>query len=461
MEERLLPNAPASRGTPFLGLRLALGALAVVGAFVGSVALSLSPGAAPAPPAWLSVPASVYDLFASQANATMAQIGDRYDQYPTVGSAGGGPWQLADRMPWTAGFFPGGLWTLAGMPRPDAGWFGGQAALFNLALALDSSRTDTHDVGFMLLPAVVPQAALGNASAAAAAARTLEAGAHSLARRFSPVVNCTRSWGALAPAPGDPDATAFRVIIDNMLNLELLDRVGTATGNATLLDMSTRHADRMLGAIFQADKPGCVFHLLTFSPETGSLLSASSQPQGLGPTSVWARGQAWALLGFARAAALLRAPRYLAAARSAAGCFVRLAQETRAEGVAPLWDFFAEAPQAALDTSAGAVAALGMLEVAAALTAPAEEPARRFHLAAAKALLDDLLARHLAAPAATDAVLANGTSTFPEAGVALPYGDYYLLGACLRWDEMPIGWRLAATEDLAASGWWGLDATQA
>ena len=196
--------------------------------------------------------------------------------------------------------------------------------------------------------------------------------------------------------------------------------------------------------------------LITYDSYTGAVRNSSSQPQGYNESSVWSRGQAWAILGFAIANRYLGVQRYLDASRAAAECYVRLSQSTRVEDAMPLWDFYVPRALAVVDTSAAAVAALGLLEIAAALPADAEAPARSFYLAASKALLDCMLAKYLFSPVASDAVLANGTSTWPEWGVPLPYGDYYLLAALLKWDATPLQWRKEAVELLAVVGFGGL-----
>ena len=56
----------------------------------------------------------------------------------------------------------------------------------------------------------------------------MNAFAADLAARFSPTVGCTRPWDS-------PDPTLFRVIIDNMMDLEVLFASYTRTGNSTLM----------------------------------------------------------------------------------------------------------------------------------------------------------------------------------------------------------------------------------
>ena len=89
----------------------------------------------------------------------------------------------------------------------------------------------------------------------------------------------------------------------------------------------------------------------------------------------------------------------------------------------------------------------GILEIA--LASP--EPQRGNYLAVARRYLDILLAPAvLFTPAQSDALLQNGTTSFPQIGIALPYGDYYLFEAVRAWDALPQRLAEAATAAAAA-----------
>ena len=100
---------------------------------------------------------------------------------------------------------------------------------------------------------------------------------------------------------------------------------------------------------------------------------------------------------------------------------------------APLWDFNATtAAQARIDTAAMAIAAEGIAELSG-FTPGARGTA---YYAFARQLLDAAQQHHVFSPAENDAVLRNGTTTFPEAGVSIVYGDYYLLQAKVKFDAL-------------------------
>ena len=425
--------------------------------------------------------ASFLKFVSSAADATLAQIPDPA-QYPIQGaSPGASTWATGSRTSWVAGFFSGSLLALyadalaVGDARGAARWLAAAIAR-NEALALNANNTGTHDVGFMVFTSLGHQYLLtGNLTAKAITLRT----AASLATRFAPKVGAIQSWGAFPPPNGQSE-----VIIDNMLNLELLWWAGSADGdgNQTYVDMAKSHADVMIRDIFQPFNQGCVWHMNTYDFATGALLNRSSVPQGLGLDTVWSRGQSWSVRGFAIAHRYSGLPRYLRAAQDSADCFLRLLAVAHdpATGL-PLWDFNATDPKLfATDSSALAVATAGIIEIA--LASP--EPARTRYLSAARANLDVLLSPGvLFTPQQSDALLNNGTTSWPQFGIALPvrcssdwrassraseirqgagappracilcqphsrapspsfarlaqYGDYYLIEAMQMWAKLP------------------------
>ena len=273
--------------------------------------------------------------------------------------------------------------------------------------------------------------------------------AESLCTRFSAAVGCIESWGAFPPPNGQ-----FEVIADNLMNLELLWFAGTYARNQTVLDIANSHVRRMMKDLFQPASisgGGCVWHLLTYDFRTGALLNRSSTPQGLGLDTIWSRGQGWTVNGFAIAFRFTGDLSYLAQAQAAADCYIRQVSAccgaASAYSWAPLWDFNATATRT-VDTSAAMIAADGIIEIA----WHSETATRARYLAFAKATIDAVLARYAFAPGANDAVLNNGTTGFPTAGISIIYADYYLLEAAMRWDSTPSEWREEAAAFLAREG---------
>ena len=105
---------------------------------------------------------------------------------------------------------------------------------------------------------------------------------------------------------------------------------------------------------------GSTAHEAIFDTETGQFLRESTQ-QGLRPDSCWSRGLAWALYGFGSVYQLTRDRQFLeTAARCADYLLTHLPP-----GMMPYWDFdLPEGPDRIWDSSAAAIAASGLLQLA-------------------------------------------------------------------------------------------------
>lgn len=222
-----------------------------------------------------------------------------------------------------------------------------------------------------------------------------------------------------------------------MMNLELLWWAGTYTGNQTMLDIANSHSQHMIRDLFQPFAPGCVWHLITYNDTDGSILNRSSTPQGLGLDTVWSRGQSWIVNGFTIAYRFTQNPAYLQAAQDAADCFIRLTTLCCGNDLynwIPLWDFNVTAPQISIDTSAALIAANGMIELSWYVT---DSGAKAKYLAFAKTILDSVNTNYMFTADQNDAVVMNGTVTYPTAGISIIYADYYFLDSLMRWDATP------------------------
>jgi unsaturated chondroitin disaccharide hydrolase len=152
---------------------------------------------------------------------------------------------------------------------------------------------------------------------------------------------------------------SFITAVDNIyINLLLLWWTWRETGDPTYRDICTAHADRTIEWFMRPD--GSTWEFIDFHPETGA-------PQGrwtlLGYSadSTWARGQSWFIHGLAIAYAQTRYRRYLDALERATDF---LMAHRDPSGV-PWWDLTDPAiPDAPVDTSAAAVAAAGLVDLA-------------------------------------------------------------------------------------------------
>ena len=343
-----------------------------------------------------------------------------------------GRWETLPAWRWTSGFFPGTLWYLyeaTGDPALRA-----QAERWTAALGpvpapgervaegvFERTGDEPARLGFQAMPAY------GHAHrlTGAAAEPVLEA-ARMTAERFDPDVGAMRSWDTAGW--GDVRETwDFPVIVDGMMNLELLFWAARNGGGVELREVAVAHARTTADAIVRPD--GSTFHVAEFDPVTGALERRMTW-QGLADSSTWARGQAWALYGFATAHRETSDPAFLDVATRAADVFLdRLA--ARGEGDVPPWDFDA-APGAERDASAGAVAASGLFQLARLAPEPDaaryRESAERIVCALTQTSLSD----------AGDALVLHsvGNHNRPnprgEVDAGIVYADYYFVEALLR-----------------------------
>ncbi len=222
----------------------------------------------------------VFNLARVQYTRLDDQLGP--EEFPRSVHPDGSLWKSKQNW-WCSGFWPGMLWyTFAGTNDPDMA-----ARADRNTHKLDGLiETPTHhDIGFQL------NSSFGNAGmiAGITPGPILRDGALKLAGRFNPRVGAIKSWES-------GKRGRYPVIIDNMMNLELLMRAARYFQLDTLRSIAITHARTTLRTHFRDDFT--TFHLVDFDPQTGAV-TARKTVQGYSDESVWARGEAWALYGYA------------------------------------------------------------------------------------------------------------------------------------------------------------------
>ena len=99
------------------------------------------------------------------------------------------------------------------------------------------------------------------------------------------------------------------------MNLELLFNATRISGDSTYFKMAVSHADKTLQNHFRPD--ASCYHVVDYDPQTGDVRRRCTA-QGYSDESAWARGQAWALYGYAMAYAYTGFERYLSQAEKIA-----------------------------------------------------------------------------------------------------------------------------------------------
>jgi len=320
---------------------------------------------------------------------------------------------------WTSGFFPGSLWYLF-EATGDKKW---RAAAQDYTARMAPAKFDKsqHDLGFML------GASYGNGyrlTKDPSYRDALLAGATTLITRYNPKVGSIQSWDLWKNSNW-----AFPVIIDNMMNLELLTWSAREAKEPWYRDVALTHADTTLKNHFRPD--GSSVHLVDYDPQTGSIRGKVTV-QGNADSSAWARGQAWGLYGYTMMYRETRKPEYLQQAHRIAAFFMnhpRLPQDK-----VPYWDFDdAAIPNAPRDSSAAAITASALLELAGFSDKDSARRYRDFAIAQLRSLASPA---YLAAPGENGGFLLKHATGHKPAGkeidVPLNYADYYFLEALLR-----------------------------
>ena len=174
---------------------------------------------------------------------------------------------------------------------------------------------------------------------------------------------------------------------------------------------------------------GSTAHRITFDTSTGAPIR-EVEGQGEGPGSTWARGQAWAIDGFARAAALTGDAELLDTARQLADFWIARVPA----GCIPTWDLdLVDGPRdTPLDASALAIAADGLLALADA--EPDGARAETYRTYAAFALGTLARDRSLTDGTENPGLLLRQTYNVPKdpRSGSYTWGDAYLLVALTR-----------------------------
>jgi unsaturated chondroitin disaccharide hydrolase len=249
-----------------------------------------------------------------------------------------------------------------------------------------------------------------------AALETALRAAKQLSQRFNPQGNYIQAWGEVGEAP-----EAGRMIVDCMMNLNLLYWASEQTGDETYRELARKHAVSTQKYIVRED--GSTYHTFFFDPQTGEPLYGETH-QGYADGSLWSRGQAWAVYGFALTAHWLDDANFLITAQKVANCFLG---DSPPDNV-PLWDFRLppDAPQY-LDSSAGAIAACGLLRLA-------KLTGNKIYHQHAETLVNTLIDECLETEANRQGILKHGAQHVPEGHTPdgyLIFGDYFFLEALL------------------------------
>ena len=280
-----------------------------------------------------------------------------------------------------------------------------------------------HDVGFMwLLSSVMNYEITGNEKSR----KRAMIAANVLAGRANLEGGFIRAWNG--------DNKAGWAIIDCMMNIPLLYWASEQSKDERFKYVAVMHANKTMKEFIRED--GSVNHIVIFDEHTGEVLEIP-RGQGYESGSSWSRGQSWAVYGFVQSYNLTKKPEYLNTAKKVAhyaiACLIQ-------NDYVPLCDYRQPAESNLLDSSAGAITACGLIELA--KVVPKAEKA--LYLKSAINILKALDEKCSIWDGSDEAILTNATSAFhttsdDKASVkngALIYGDFYFIEAICKLKEL-------------------------
>jgi unsaturated chondroitin disaccharide hydrolase len=212
-----------------------------------------------------------------------------------------------------------------------------------------------------------------------------------------------------------------RMIVDCMMNLPLLFWASHKTGDPKFAEIAAKHARTTLR--YQVRPGDHTYHTFFFNQETGEPIGGKTA-QGYSDDSLWTRGQAWAIYGFALAADWMEDAEMLDTSRRLAERF----WHELGDDLVPPWDF--RLPPGAprkRDSSAGVITACGMFKLAtlvedAALAATFRQRAEQITLRLTEACFER-------APEAQGLLRDASYNVNRNSAVEqfMPFGDYFYL----------------------------------
>lgn len=272
---------------------------------------------------------------------------------------------------WTGGFLAGMMWQFH-LRTGDAAWRS-RAEHYSLLLEHRQHDRAVHDLGFIFLSTYLPWLGLTGDERLR---QVLVTAGRTLAMRFMEQGQYLRSFVS-------PDS----LFIDIMMNVPLIFWAARETRDDELRRIALAHCRTTRDRLVRPD--GSTAHEGLFNTATGEFLRQATH-QGLADESAWARGLAWSLYGFSKVYGLTNEEEFLDVAERNADFWILNLPDDKV----PFWDFDADLTQPApwgaqKETSAAAIAASGLLDLAKQTKSPESAHAyRRTALAMLDALCD-------------------------------------------------------------------------
>lgn len=317
---------------------------------------------------------------------------------------------------WTNGFWPGLMWLMYVGTKNEVYKEVAENGEELLDKAFENYEELYHDVGFMwLITSGVNYRLTGNKKSK----NRTQIAAGALASRYNLQGQFIRAWNNW----GQEDQSGW-AIIDCMMNLPLLYWASKEANDPRFRYIAESHADKTIAHHIRPD--GSAKHIVHYDINNGVEIEEIGG-QGYGEGSSWSRGQSWALYGFILSYIHTGKQAYLDTAKKIAHYFIA----NVCDDWLPKCDFRSPNDPVVYDSTAGAIAACGLIEIAKAVP----EYEQKIYIKAAINILKAMEEKFCDWSDNEDSILQMGTERYhTETARHIPiiYGDYYFAEAIYK-----------------------------
>ncbi|MDE6408494.1 MAG: glycoside hydrolase family 88 protein [Anaeroplasmataceae bacterium] len=325
---------------------------------------------------------------------------------------------------WTTSFWTGILWLVYEYTNDDKYKIEAQKHSESFRQRIDNyynkneeeAGLNHHDLGFLYSLSTVADYKLTGSKRAL---ETSLMAANLLSKRYIDKAKILQAWGDM-----NDENQRGRMIIDCNLNIPLLYFANEFKEDNEYYWMAYNHAKTASQYIIRED--ASTFHTFHMDTETGKPRFGSTH-QGYSDDSCWARGQAWGIMGFPISYRYTKDLEFIDKAKCLANYFLnRLPKDYVCN-----WDLIFLGEDDQRDTSAAAIAAIGLLELSEFLPKTDETKTmyKNASLYIAKSLSEKYLGDNL------EGILKSGVY-FYHGGLGIDeyviFGDYFFVELLLR-----------------------------
>lgn len=346
-------------------------------------------------------------------------------EFPSASSENG-VYKATENHCWTTGFWTGILWWAYDYTKDDVFKKAAEIQCKSFKHRIENEiYVDHHDLGFLFeLSCIKGYELTGNEEMKETAIKA----ANRLIKRYKEKGEFIQAWGNI------DDPSAYRLIIDCMLNLPLLYWASEVTKDGKYADIASKHAKTAFSTVIRED--ASTHHTYYFDPETGRPKNGATH-QGASDDSAWARGQAWGIYGFPLSYKYTKNDDYIKGSEKLINYFLNRLPED----YVCYWDLvYSDGDPQEKDSSAAAIAICGILE----LLKDKESKYSVYYKNAVSAILRSLNKNYTTRNTEnSNGILMHGVYAKPQ-GIGIDecciWGDYYYIEALVRlYRQMHMG----------------------